>query len=189
MEEAEPERPEQSGGMLGGEDSVVDGGGVPAEPALSEPEEGGKRMTRRGRRVRRPARYCSTLTSDSASVSSHRMDRWTCPHCRREFNQRTNLRRHLRTACPELVSTRPYSCERGCGSRFYRPDMRDRHQRHCSHTLIGQVQVEDPDALEVFASDEGLGVARSPWSSHPSFLFLRRSPLRRPPECIPGAAR
>ena len=47
VEEAEPERPEQSGGMLGGEDSVVDGGGVPAEPALSEPAEGGgKRMTR-----------------------------------------------------------------------------------------------------------------------------------------------
>ena len=111
-------------------------------------------MTRRGRRVRRPARYCSILTPGSPSVSSHRMDRWTCPHCQREFNQRTNLRRHLRTACPELVSTRPYSCERGCGSKFYRPDMRDRHQRHCSHALIGQVRVEDPDALEIFASDE-----------------------------------
>ena len=45
-------------------------------------------------------------------------------------------------------------CERGCGSEFYRPDMRDRHQRHCSHALIGQVRVEDPDALEIFASDE-----------------------------------
>ena len=118
------------------------------------------------------------------------MDRWTCPHCRREFNQRTNLRRHLRTACPELVSIRPYSCERGCGSRFYRPDMRDRHQRHCSHTLIGQVQVEDPDALEVFASDEGLGGGTFPTEqSSPPFLFLRGSPLRRPPECIPPELR
>ena len=85
-------------------------------------------MTRWGRRVRRPARYCSTLTPESPSVSSPRMDRWTCPHCRREFNQRTNLRRHQRSACPELFPIWPYACERGCGSRFYRPDMRDRQR-------------------------------------------------------------
>ena len=40
VEEAEPELPGQSGGVLGGEDPVVDGGGVPTEPARSEPEEG-----------------------------------------------------------------------------------------------------------------------------------------------------
>ena len=42
VDEAEPERQEQSGGVLGREDSGADGhgGSVPAEPSLSEPEEG-----------------------------------------------------------------------------------------------------------------------------------------------------
>ena len=44
MDEAEPERTEQSGGVLGGEDlgAKGHGGGVPAEPSLSEQEEGGR---------------------------------------------------------------------------------------------------------------------------------------------------
>ena len=169
MDEAEPERTEQSGGVLGGEDlgAKGHGGGVPAEPSLSEQEEGGARMTRRGHRVWCPARDCFTLTPESNSVSSPRIDRWTCPHCRREFNQKTNLRRHQRSACPELFPIRPYACDRGYGSRFYWPDMRERHQRHCSHVLTGQVQTEDSDVHEDFASDEGFGGSALPTEQSP----------------------
>ena len=84
------------------------------------------------------------------------MDQLTCPHCQRGFKQRTNLRRHLRTACPRLVTAPPYSCERGCGRTFYRADMRARHHRYCDHGLVATVHAEDPDALDVYASDQEL---------------------------------
>ena len=133
-------------------------------------------MTRRGHRVWCPARDCYTLAPESPSVSSPRMDRWTCPHCRREFNQRTNLRRHQRSACPELFPIRPYACDRGYGSRFYWPDMRERHQRHCSHVLTGQVQTEDSDVHEDFASDEGFGGSALPTEQSPPSFSTEGAP-------------
>ena len=175
---AELGHPGRSGGVSGGENSDTSGreGSTPAEPSPCEPEAGGAHVTSKGRRVRRPARYCSTLTPESPSDSLPRTDRLACPHCQRGFNQRTNLRRHLRTACPELFTVRPYACERGCGLCFYRSDMRDRHHRYCDHVLVDQAGTGDPDVREVFTGDVGLGGDKFPTEQSP------------PPACPPEGA-
>ncbi|XP_038055790.1 basic salivary proline-rich protein 2-like [Patiria miniata] len=84
-----------------------------------------------------------------------------CPHCDQTFGRRRNLKRHLNTACVALHPERPYPCQRGCGVRFFRADVRARHHRFCQGDSVAVVMAE-ADVLEVHASDDDMRQAPSP---------------------------